>query len=148
MTTPIDISRATLSTALPPEVSREIWSDMRRESVIQQLCRRVQVPGAGVTVPVIVSDPEAEWVDETDLKPVSRSTFDSKTLRPHTGRELGRTGSARSFLRAADCAVCITSQGGDQPKPQVNEARGYYDASGYRGGSSHGGVSTLVGTNA
>jgi HK97 family phage major capsid protein len=67
-----------------PEVAREILSDMQRESVVQRLCRQVRMPGSGVVVPVIVSDPEAEWVDETELKPISRTVFDSKALRPYT----------------------------------------------------------------
>ncbi|HUH69662.1 MAG TPA: phage major capsid protein [Mycobacterium sp.] len=85
MTTPIDISRASggISTLLPPAVAQEIWADMQRESVVQRLCRRVRMPGAGITVPIITSDVEAEWVDETALKPVSRSTFDSVVAALH-----------------------------------------------------------------
>lgn len=86
MTTGIDINRGTegLSAVLPAAVSREIWSDMQRESVVQRLCRRVQMPGTGLSVPIVTSDPEPQWVDETEEKPVSRGTFDVKTLRPYT----------------------------------------------------------------
>ena len=82
----IDISRGTegLSTLLPPAVSREIWADMQRESIVQRLARRVQMPGTGLSVPIVLSDPEPAWVDETEEKPVSRSTFDVKSLKPYT----------------------------------------------------------------
>jgi hypothetical protein len=46
MTAPIDINRTTLSAALPAEVSREIWSDVQSESIVQRLCRRAKMPGA------------------------------------------------------------------------------------------------------
>ena len=54
----IDINRATegLSTLLPPDVSREIWADMQRESIVQRLCRRVQMPGSGLSIPIALTD--------------------------------------------------------------------------------------------
>jgi HK97 family phage major capsid protein len=84
--TGIDINRGTegLGGALPAGVSREIWQDVQNESIVQRLARRVPMPGTGLTVPVITGEPEAQWVDETEEKPVSRSTFDVKTLRPFT----------------------------------------------------------------
>jgi HK97 family phage major capsid protein len=84
MTSPIEINRTSLTTDLPAQVASEIWADITRESIIQTLCRRVQMPGSGLTVPVITGDPEAGWVDETEEKPVSRSTFGVKVLKPYT----------------------------------------------------------------
>jgi hypothetical protein len=57
--TAIDISRATtgLSAALLPAVSREIWADVMRESIIQRLARHVQMPGTGLSVPIITGAP-------------------------------------------------------------------------------------------
>lgn len=82
----IDISRTTegLSAVLPPDVSREIWADLQRESIVMRLARRVTLPGSGLTVPIITGDPEPAWVDETEEKPVSRSTFGSKSLKGYT----------------------------------------------------------------
>jgi HK97 family phage major capsid protein len=80
----IDINRTTTAGLLPPEVSQEIWADMQRESVVQQLCQPTRMPGGGLTIPIITAEPEAQWVDETEEKPVSRSTFGVKTLKPYT----------------------------------------------------------------
>jgi HK97 family phage major capsid protein len=82
----IDISRGTegLSALLPPAVSSEIWADVQRESIVQRLARRVTIPGSGLTIPIITADPEAQWVDETEEKPVSRSSFGSKSLKAYT----------------------------------------------------------------
>lgn len=82
----IDVSRLSdgLAAALPAEVSAEILADMQRESIIQQLCRRVKVPGTGLVIPIITADPEAEWVSETEEKPVRHSEFGTKALKPYT----------------------------------------------------------------
>lgn len=83
MTSGIDVFRGSEGVNLPPEVSREIWADMQSASIVQTLCRAVRMPGTGLSVPIITGDPEAEWVDETEEKPVSRPTFGSKLLKPH-----------------------------------------------------------------
>jgi len=48
-----------------------------------QLARQVTLPGPGITIPIITGDPQADWVDETDEKPVSRSTFGQKNMTPY-----------------------------------------------------------------
>lgn len=80
----IDINRGTEGIVLPPAVSNDIWSNVQSASIVQQLGRRIELPGAGVVVPIITGDPEAQWVEETAEKPVSRSTFDSKTIKGYT----------------------------------------------------------------
>ena len=80
----IDINRSTTGVVLPKEVSSEIWSDMQEASAVQRLARRIDLPGSGVTIPVITGDPTAAWVSETDEKPVSRGSFSSKDITPYT----------------------------------------------------------------
>ena len=81
----IDISRGTsgASDLLPKEISKEIWANTLEQSAVMQLARRITVPGSGVTIPVITGDAEADWVDETDEKPVSRASLSSKQLTPY-----------------------------------------------------------------
>lgn len=76
-----DINTSAL--ALPAEVSNEIWAKTIEDSAVMQLARRIELPGNGVQVPIITGDPEAAWVAETDLKPVSNSTFTKKTITPY-----------------------------------------------------------------
>jgi HK97 family phage major capsid protein len=80
----VDISRATtnVSDFLPADVSAEIQAKMLDASVIQQLARRVSVPGSGLTIPVISGEPTADWVAETAEKPVSRHTLNKLNLTP------------------------------------------------------------------
>jgi len=79
-----DVSRETTNVLLPAEVSREIWQNTQHASVIQSLVPKVQLPGGGIDVPIITGDPTAEWVSETDEKPVSRPTFGTKNIKGYT----------------------------------------------------------------
>jgi len=67
--------------ALPTEVSNEIIQKVQEDSAIMSLARQIPLPGRGVTIPVITSDPEAEWVDETAEKPVSNPGLGTKVMR-------------------------------------------------------------------
>lgn len=80
----VDISRATSGLLLPKEVSNEIWAKTQYASVVQQLARKISLPGGGIDVPIITGDPVADWVAETAEKPVSRSTFGSKNIKGYT----------------------------------------------------------------
>ena len=81
---PIDVNRGTSGVVLPKEISSEIWSNLTAQSAVQQLARKVELPGVGQTIPVLTSDPEAGWVSETDHKPVSKPAFSSKEITPYT----------------------------------------------------------------
>ena len=80
----VDISRATsnVPSLLPAEVSAEISAKMLDQSVVQQLARRVSVPGPGLTIPVISGEPTAAWTAETARKPISTHTLNKLTLTP------------------------------------------------------------------
>lgn len=81
----INLNRTTSGAAslLPKEISTEIWGDVQEQSAVMRLARQIRVPGPGVTIPIITGDAAADWVDETDEKPVSRATLDAKTLTPY-----------------------------------------------------------------
>ena len=68
---------------LPNEVSAEIIQKTQEASVIMRFARQIQLPGNGVQIPVIASDPEAAWVTETGTKPVSTPTLDKKIMQAH-----------------------------------------------------------------
>ena len=68
---------------LPNEVSAEILQKTQEASIVMQLARQIPLPGNGVQIPVIASDPSAEWVTETGTKPVSTPTLDKKIMQAH-----------------------------------------------------------------
>lgn len=51
--------------------------------MVMQLARQIALPGRGMQIPVISGDPEAAWVSETGLKPVSNPTLDKKVMQGH-----------------------------------------------------------------
>lgn len=75
-----DINRTTNSMALPSDVASEILQKTSAESAIMRLARKIDLPGRGVTIPVITGDPTAAWVAETAVKPVSNGTPGTKLM--------------------------------------------------------------------
>lgn len=66
--------------SLPTELSNEILQKTQDASAVMSLARRIELPGRGVTIPVITSDPTASWVDETAAKPVSDPGVSQKVM--------------------------------------------------------------------
>lgn len=74
----------TTSIELPKKVSSEILQNMQEESAVMTLARKIELPGNGVTIPEILSDPEPGWVAETDQKPVSKPSLGTKDIQGYT----------------------------------------------------------------
>ena len=68
---------------LPTEVSREIMQKTQEQSAVMRLARRVDLPGRGLSIPVITGDPEAAWVEETGAKPVSNPNLTTKIMQAY-----------------------------------------------------------------
>lgn len=68
---------------LPAEVSQEILQKTQGSSAIMQLARQIALPGRGVQIPVITSDPSAAWVAETGAKPVSNPGLSTKLMQAY-----------------------------------------------------------------
>lgn len=82
-TTAHDIYRGTSGITLPTDLANEIWANAQHESAIMQLAERIDLPGRGLSIPVITADPTASFVAESTEKPVSNSTFATKTMKPY-----------------------------------------------------------------
>lgn len=82
-TNKIDINRSTTGISLPSQLSNEVWAAVQEESAVMKLAQQIQLPGSGVTIPVITGEPVADFVGETAEKPVSASTFGSKLMTPY-----------------------------------------------------------------
>lgn len=75
----IQTNRTNIS--LPTSVSSQIIQKTQEDSAIMRLATQISLPGNGLTIPVITSDPVAAWVDETDEKPVSNPGLSTKVMR-------------------------------------------------------------------
>lgn len=67
--------------SLPTSVSKDIIQKTQEESAVMRLATQISLPGNGLTIPVITSDPTAAWVGETDEKPVSNPGLSTKVMR-------------------------------------------------------------------
>ena len=82
-TTQIDENRGSNSIALPAELSQDIWAKAVEESAIMQLAQRVDLPGRGVSIPVVTGDASADWVTESTEKHVGKASYSLKTMTPY-----------------------------------------------------------------
>lgn len=80
---PIDLNRTTTIT-LPAELAREVIQNATSASAVMSLAPQVSLPGRGLSIPVILGDPEADWAVETDAKAVSTPSVTVKTMTPYT----------------------------------------------------------------
>lgn len=81
----IDLNRGSAGAAdlLPKDISSEIWANTVEQSIIMQASRSISLPGSGITIPMVTGDASADWVAETDEKPVSDATVSSKSMTPY-----------------------------------------------------------------
>lgn len=96
----IDINRGTTNVVLPEEVSAEIWGATIEDSAFMNAARRITIPGTGLKVQTITGEPQADWVDETGVKPVSNHTLGKKTIVPYKLAVI--EAFSMEFLRDAD----------------------------------------------
>lgn len=68
---------------LPAEVSQEILQKTLNASAVMRLARRVTLPGRGLQIPVITSDPAAAWVAETAAKTVANPGLSTKIMQAY-----------------------------------------------------------------
>ncbi|MBQ0113615.1 MAG: phage major capsid protein [Bacteroidales bacterium] len=78
----VNVNTKTIS--LPTEVASKIISKVQEDSAVMAMAQYMDLPGLGATIPVITSDPEAEWVSETGLKKVSRPGLATKVMQAYT----------------------------------------------------------------
>ena len=68
---------------LPADVAQEILKKTQSASAVMQMARQITLPGRGVQIPVITSDPSAAWVAETAAKPVSNPSLSTKLMQAY-----------------------------------------------------------------
>lgn len=68
---------------LPADVSQEIMQKTQGASAVMRLAQQIALPGRGVRIPVITSDPAAAWVGETEAKHVSNPGLSSKLMQAY-----------------------------------------------------------------
>lgn len=67
---------------LPADQAADIFTQARRQSVVQQLARQVQLGISGVDIPVVTTKPTAGWTAEGGQKPATSGAMTIKTMTP------------------------------------------------------------------
>lgn len=68
---------------LPVELSAQIIQKAKEQSAVMSLAKEIALPGRGVAINVITSDPEATWVGETSAKTVANPGLATKVMRAY-----------------------------------------------------------------
>lgn len=76
----IQMNRTASGIVLPKEVSSQVWQDAQDASAVMRFATRIDLPGAGVQIPMVTGDPTAQWAGETDEIAVGDSSFSSKSI--------------------------------------------------------------------
>jgi HK97 family phage major capsid protein len=74
------MNRATSGVSLPKSVANEIWQETVEGSAVMSLAQRIDLPGNGVTIPMVTGDATAAFVNESEEKPVSDATVSNKSM--------------------------------------------------------------------
>ena len=77
------ISTNRTNITVPTDVAQEILQKTQQGSAVMRLARQVKLPGNGLTIPVITSDPQAAWVAESGAKTVSNPGLTSKIMQAY-----------------------------------------------------------------
>lgn len=67
---------------LSPEESAPVFEEAARQSVVQQLTRRIPLGINGQKIPVVTQKPVANWVTEGGKKPATAAGLDLKIMEP------------------------------------------------------------------
>ena len=73
----------TTSATLPKDLSDEIFANVQDQSAIMQLATPIELPGRGMTIPVVTGDPEASFTAEGEEAKVSNTSLDVKEMKPY-----------------------------------------------------------------
>lgn len=68
---------------LEPKLAAPIFEEVTKQSLVQQLGRKIEMGAEGVSIPFWDGDVQASWVDEGGKKPLTKGGFDKFTVKPH-----------------------------------------------------------------
>ena len=71
----------TTSATLPKDLSDEIFANVQDQSAIMQLATPIELPGRGMTIPVVTGDPEASFTAEGEEAKVSNTSLGVKEIK-------------------------------------------------------------------
>src|SRR5699024_6729651 len=68
---------------LEPEMAQDYFAEMEKQSVVQQLARKIPLGPTGVHIPHWTGDVSAQWVGEGEEKPITKGDMSMQSVVPH-----------------------------------------------------------------
>jgi len=70
------------SAFLKPEQAQDYFAEVEKTSIVQKVARKVPMGPTGITIPFWNGAVNAQWIGETERKPLTKGSFDHKELEP------------------------------------------------------------------
>lgn len=67
---------------LNPEQAQDYFAEVEKTSIVQRIARKVPMGPTGIEIPYWNGSVSASWVGEAEQKPLTKGSFDKKTLSP------------------------------------------------------------------
>ncbi|MDV6975331.1 phage major capsid protein [Mycobacterium intracellulare] len=70
------------SAFLKPEEAQDYFAEIEKTSIVQKIARKIPMGPTGITVPFWDGAVQANWIGETERKPITKGSFDHWELEP------------------------------------------------------------------
>lgn len=68
---------------LDPVLAQDYFAEAEKTSIVQRVARRIPMGPTGVKIPHWTGDVTAEWIGESDMKPLTKGDMTKQTVVPH-----------------------------------------------------------------
>jgi len=75
-------STSDFSAFLKPEQAQDYFAEIEKTSIVQRIARKIPMGPTGITVPYWDGAVQANWIGETERKPLTKGGFDHWELEP------------------------------------------------------------------
>ena len=68
---------------LDPVAAQDYFAEAEKTSIVQRVARRIPMGPTGVKIPHWTGDVTAEWIGESDMKPLTKGDMTKQVVTPH-----------------------------------------------------------------
>lgn len=68
---------------LEPDEAKDYFAEAEKTSIVQRLAQKIPMGASGVKIPHWNGDVTAEWIGETDMKPLTKGSLTKQVIEPH-----------------------------------------------------------------
>ena len=68
---------------LEPELAQDYFAEAEKTSIVQRVARKIPMGPTGVKIPHWTGDVTAEWIGESEMKPLTKGDLSKQVVVPH-----------------------------------------------------------------